>query len=130
MNALAAIRARLRRSDVTLVERRQGVTDRRKQLEARIATLDASIAKNAREIAYDEGRLAGRREERARIRMGVLAMPTWDKRTVPGGMHVRKSSVLSLIDARLSDPEMFAQEVAWARRQFIEQNGYDPEGNE
>lgn len=36
--------------------------------------------------------------ERARIRALVEALPTWDKRSVPGGQHVNRAAVLSLLE--------------------------------
>lgn len=36
--------------------------------------------------------------ERARIRAAVEGLPTWDKRSVPGGFHVSRRAVLAIIE--------------------------------
>lgn len=37
--------------------------------------------------------------ERARIAAAVRALPAWDKRSVPGGFHVKRAAVLAIIEA-------------------------------
>jgi hypothetical protein len=43
--------------------------------------------------AYEDGVQA----ERERLRAAVEGLPTWDKRSVPGGFHVSRSAVLALL---------------------------------
>ena len=45
-----------------------------------------------------------------RLREAIMALPTWDKRSVPGGVHVKRADVLILVDiaaAAAEPPALF-----------------------
>jgi hypothetical protein len=49
------------------------------------------------DTGYDRGLRDGRALLLDELEVAVRELPTWDKRTVPGGFHVNRAAVLALI---------------------------------